>query len=322
MKIVWSKESTGTKYNITDYVSTVTWSGSVTQASRALEVTVLYSPLDDNIADLDIKMGDHLLLYEDNKLLINAMVYSRERVSEQGTVNYSGYDELNRLLKSNFTYNFKNKTPESIARMICNNLKLDIGSIEETKVPIKKLVADGENYYNIIMKAYTKAYHASGKKYMPFMYNNKIYIIEKGEVISDFYLDDKVNITSSSYSESIDSMVNKVKIYSEKGKQVGEVTDDKAIKLYGVFQDVYTKEQGVNAKIAAKSMLVVPEKTASIEALGNIACISGYGITIKDSITGLKGKFWIENDNHSWSNGAYTMSLELAFKNTMDEQED
>lgn len=323
MKVKWIKQSNNTTYDITDFISSVTWSGSVSQASRSLEISVAYSPLDSNIKDPGIKPGDRLKLYDDNdKLLINAMVYTRERVSEQGTITYSGYDDLNRLLKSNGTYSFKTTTPEKIVKTICNDLKIATGTIAETKVPVKKFLADGENFYNMIMRAYTKAYQANGKKYMPFMYDQKLYVIEKGEVISDFSLKDDINITASNYSENIDSVINKVKIYNDKGQQVGEVKNNDSISLYGIFQDVYTKEDGVNATTAANNMLKGIEKSASIEAIGNISCISGYGIKIKDSITGLTGKFWIENDTHTWENGNHTMSLELAFKNIMDAQED
>ena len=33
-------------------------------------------------------------------------------------------------------------------------------------------------------------------------------------------------------------------------------------------------------------------------------------------------KFWIENGTHTWENGTYTMSLELAFKYVLDMQEE
>lgn len=321
MKVQWVNHKNKIE-DITNYISSVTWTGSATQASRSLQISVLYSPLDKNIKDLDIKMGDRLILYEDGKLLINAMVYSRERVSEQGTITYSGYDEFNRLLKSNGSYNFKNTTPGKIANKICNDLQIETGEIEEPNVPIPKLLIESDNYYNILMKAYTKAYKSLGVKYMPLMYNKKLYIKKKGELIKDFILKDDVNITSSSYSESIDSIINKVKIYKENGKQAGEVNNENSINLYGIFQDIYSVEEGVNPITIAKNMLVGEEKTASLEALGHTSCISGFGVRIKDSITGLVGVFWIENDCHTWSNGAYTMSLDLAFKNVMDIQED
>lgn len=320
MKLIWQRGSDNK--DITQFVSAVTWSGSVGQASRQIEVSVLNSPLDKNVTNLNLKLGDRLLLYEDNYLLINVMIYSRERVSEQGTVTYSGYDDLNRLCKSNGYYNFKNTTPERITKAVCNDLKMPTINIVESKVPIKKLVCDGDSYYTIIMKAYTKAYQSNGKKYMPLMVNRKLSVIEKGEVIDNFILSDKENITSSSYSESLDNMTNLVKIYDEKGRQIGEVKNAGHVDLFGIFQDIYTKEEGVNATTAAKSMLKGVSKEASIEAIGNIRCISGYGIKIKDALTGLTGVFWIDGDSHTWQDGVHTMSLDLTFKNLMDIQED
>lgn len=318
MRIDWINKKTGNKIDISDYIADVTWSGSATQASRKLDISVLHSPLDSNIKDININLGDRLKLYEDGKLLINAMVYTRERLNEQGTISYSAYDELNRLLRSNGTYNFKNTTAENITNTVCNELKISKGDIAVTKVPIKKLLIDGDNYYNIILKAYTKAFKANGKKYMPFMYDTKLYVIEKGEIIEGFYLDDSINITASSYNEDIESVVNRIRIYDDKGRQIGEVKNTDSISNFGIFQDVYTKEDGVNSTTAAKNLLHGNNKTASIEALGNIKCVSGYGLKIKDSITKLTGIFWIENDKHVWSNGTYTMELELNFKNIME----
>lgn len=317
MKIVWI-DSKSNQNTITDFVQDVTWSGSVGQATRQLSISVLYSPIDKNIKDLSIKMGDRLLFYDEGYLLIDAMVYRRGKQSEQGTITYDAFDELKRFVKSNCSYNFKNTTPEKIVKTLCNALKVKVGSIAETKVPIKKLLVESEGFYSVLMKAYTKAYKASGKKYMPIMIGKKLSIIEKGEMVDSFYLSDKVNITASNYEESIEDMINVVKIYDEKGKQVGVVKNDKNVNSYGIFQDAYVKEEGFNATTAARNMLIGVSKEASVEALGNIKCISGYAVKIEDSITGLTGKFWIDTDSHTWSNGVHTMSLNLAFKNIMD----
>ncbi len=316
MKVKWNDT------NITDFIPTVNWGGSDGQAARTLEITTLNSPNDNSIDDLKIRLGDRMKLYNDNnKLLIDAMVYYRERNSETGTVTYSGYDELNHFLRGNVTKNFKNVTPEKITEMLCNELKVEMGSIEKTGINIKSLLIDSESAYDAIMKAYTKAYRANGKKYMPIMNGKKLYIIEKGAFIADFVLSDGVNITSSTYSESLEQMVNRVKIYDDNGKIIGEVKNDGWINSYGIFQEVYTKEEGINATIAANKLLTGIDKSASIEALGNTDCISGYGIKIKDKITGLTGVFWIESDTHTWENGIHTMSLDLQFKNIMDIKE-
>lgn len=318
MKVIW--EHNKQKDNISNFVSEVTWSGSVNQATRQLSISVINSPLDENITDINIKLGDRLLLYEKGYQLINAMVYQRERLSEQGTVTYEAFDDLKRLVKSNCTYNFKNTTPEKITNTLCNMLNIQTKDIAITRVPIKKLIVESEGFYTILMKAYTKAYQATGKKYMPLMVGNKLSVVEKGEIIDNFFLSDKLNITSSNYSESIENMINTVKIYNDKGKQVGQVKDNKNIDRFGVFQDAYTKEEGVNATVTARKMLTGVSKEASIDAIGNIQCIAGYGVQIKDSITDLVGKFWIDTDSHTWSNGIHTMSLNLTYKNLMDIQ--
>jgi hypothetical protein len=316
MKVKW--ESDNKTFDITEFISTVSWVGSARQASRSLEITVLNSPYDKNIKDLKIKPGDRIKLFDDSKLLIDAMVYYRERKSEAGTITYSGYDDLTHLLRSNYTCNFKNVTPKQVAIKVCNQLQIAVGKIEDPNINIKSMLVDDENYYDIILKAYRKAYKVNGKKYMPIMVGRKLYIIEKGELIESFVLNDKVNITNSTYTESLEPMVNKVIIYDEDGKQKGEVKNIDWIKNYGIFQSTYTKEDGVNANTAAKNMLTGIEKSATIEAIGNIECISEYGVKIKDSATNLTGVFWIDNDTHTWENGVHTMELELAFKNIME----
>ena len=58
MKVKWIGQES--KKDITKYVSTINWSGSVSQAARTMEITILYSPFDDNIADININLGDRI----------------------------------------------------------------------------------------------------------------------------------------------------------------------------------------------------------------------------------------------------------------------
>ena len=305
--------------DITSFISSITWSGSVSEACRSLSIEVLFSPLDNNIKDPDIKLGDRLKLLTDEQiLLINAMVYSRERKSEQGTIAYDAYDDLRHLVKSKITRNFKNTTAEAITKSICSELKVSTGTIAKTGINIKKLVAESETGYAIMIKAYRKASKSTKEKYMPYMVGQKLSVIKKGELVSGFTLGDDCNITDASYAENIEDIVNRVRIYNDKGKRIGEVENKASVEKYGIFQEVYTKEEDVQATAAAKAMLQGKTKEASIEALGNVKCISGYAVKIKDKATGLSGKFWIESDTHTWQDNTYTMQLDLAFKNLMD----
>ena len=110
-------------------------------------------------------------------------------------------------------------------------------------------------------------------------------------------------------------------IYDSNNNKIGSVSNSNWIKKYGIFQNAISVDSG-NGKTEAKAELQGINKTANLTMIGDYRCISGLGVIIEDSRTGLKGKFWIENDSHEWNGGVYTTTLELAFKNVMDIQEE
>lgn len=154
------------------------------------------------------------------------------------------------------------------------------------------------------------------------MEGKKLTVKVKGTIVKNFVLADEYNITNTKYEETIDSMVNVVKIYDENKKQVGEVKNGNWIDKYGIYQQIYTKEKGINAETAAKNMLSGVEKKVTLDGInGDLSCIAGNGVEVYDKATGLNGVFWIDSDTHTWENGTHIMSLELNFKNIMDSKE-
>ena len=238
-----------------------------------------------------------------------------------GELQYTATDGMMHLLRSSGTYRFANKTPEKIAQMVCRDVKVKTGSIAKTKMPIAKIFFQERPYYEIIMAAYTKAYRKNKKKYIAQMNGDKLEVIQKGKVIPNFHIRQGERITESSYTEDLDSMVNRVYIYDSNNNKIGSVSNSNWIKKYGIFQNAISVDSG-NGKTEAKAELQGINKTANLTMIGDYRCVSGLGVIIEDSRTGLKGKFWIENDSHEWNGGVYTTTLELAFKNVMDIQEE
>lgn len=74
-----------------------------------------------------------------------------------------------------------------------------------------------------------------------------------------------------------------------------------------------------SAKEEAKKMLTGRERSASLDGYGDTTCITGFGVTVTDSSTGLKGLFYIDTDSHTWENGEYKIQLNLNYKNIMNE---
>ena len=306
---------------ITDYVTQATWSGSDTQVCRTVSLDVVNSPFDKQM-QIDIKLGDLIYLYDDKKNIFQGVVTARSRTNEIGTINYTAKDFMFYLLKSKGTYVFDKKNAESIAKIVCDDLQIQTASLYKTKVNIGKNIFDAEPYYNIILKSYNQAAKKMSEKYppvfMPIMNGRKLSVIAKGQP-TGITLNMNSDITASSYEENLENMVNQVLIYKDSGAKVKVVSNKSWVKKYGILQEAYKEEKGINPTNAAKQLLTGIEKSATVDSIGNIACKAGYAVWIKDSITKLKGRFFIENDTHTWSNGTHTMSLTLKFKNELEE---
>ena len=296
MKILHKLEN-----DITDYVISIEWSGSKSQVTRKLEITVVNAPYDPNIKHLNLKLAETLYLYSDDLKTeyFRGFIVERERSSKTGNITYTAYDLCYYTKKSKATYNFKGKTAEKITRVVKD-----------------------KTIYDIIMSAYTQAHQVNKKLYMVRASKGKLNVVEYGATVCTYELDENTNITESAFKETLENMVNKVRIYDGDGKQIGVVQNTKNQK-YGIFQETYTKEKDKNATTTAKSKLHGIDKTATIKALGKnmMAAITGNGVAVVDKATGLKGLFWITGDTHVWEKGVHTMTLTLEFKKAMDTKE-
>lgn len=290
----------------------VDWSGTDTQASRQITFTIPSNPYDKEFENAKIKLGDIVSLYDGSKRLFVGVVTARERTAEIGTASYTAKDFMHYLLRSNMSKVYKQTTPEKITRQVCKEAGVPCGTLANTGVTIKKLIFDDKPIYDIIARVYRKVTATTGKRYLLAMDGKKLTITEKG-LSSGVTLEQGKDITGATYSDTTDEMVNLVKIYNDKKEQIGEVKKANLVTKYGVYQSTYTKEEDVSAKKEAKSMLTGIKKEASIEAIGNTAAVAGKNIIIHDKATGLSGTFYITSDEHTFSEGTHTMSLELAW---------
>lgn len=295
----------------------IEWSGTDTQASRQIVFTIPVNPYDRDFKNAAIKLGDIVSLYAGKSRLFVGVVTNREKTAAIGTASYTAKDFMHYLLRSYISQIFRDKTPEQIARQVCKMAGVTAGDLAKTGVNIKKLIFDDKSIYDIIIRAYRGAVAKTGKKYMPVMDGKKLSVIIKG-TDSKVTLEQGKDITGATYTDTTDNMVNLVRIYNDKKKQIGAVEKKNLTKKYGIYQSTYTKEKGTDAKKEAESMMVGITKEASVEAIGNVMAVSGKSIVIYDKAAGMSGKFYITSDTHVFENGTHTMTLELAWKNTME----
>lgn len=304
--------SNGKEVDITEFVTTIKWSGDAKQVARVLSFGIVASPNDKSIPVLNLKMFDMIKMKDGNDEKFRGYVFAKDKSLSGTEIDIVCYDRMIYLLKSKGTYNFKNATPGAITRKVCKDFSIPTGSIPNGS-PIKRIF-DAEEIYNIIMTAYTMESNKTKKQYIPLMDKGNLNIVEKGKKVSAFQLDPATSIIDAQYAENAENVINVVKIYTEDGKYKGEVRLEG---IPGRLQDIYTGDEG---KAGARSMLKNIEKTASLEALGVWDCVTGNAVRVKEEHTGLVGLFYIDNDEHTFENGQHKMRLGLSFQNIMDSQ--
>jgi len=316
----------GAVTNITNVVKSISCSGDKAQAARKLDVTLAYPIWDRNQPRTQIAPGTKVWLLFDGKEIFRGIAWEREINSASEELTFPAYDYLIYLTKSKVTFNFSNITPEDATREICAELGIDIGDIASAGIKVNRLIAQ-KTGYEAIMEMYTQASKTNGKQYIPIMDGAKISVIEKGKVVADYTLRSRLdgignNILSASYRDTMDGMINKVKIYDDKNNYTGEVSNDGQISDYGLLQDNYTKETDKDSVTVANGMLTGIKQDVTIPALGNWDCRTGYAVnteifyvsTLQNAV------MFINGDTHTWEpgTGKYTMSLNLSFDNKMD----
>lgn len=316
IKLICQKSS-GEKIDITNLLINVTWSGDYKSCARKLEFSLISSPMDKNIPKVDIPIMSIISFYEDDNELFRGFVYEREKSSDNA-MSFLCYDYCAKLNDIKVSKNIKNQTASTIYNNFLTEYGLNKGDIIQANTGVTKVFL-GVTAYDMIMTAYTEEAKATGKKYMLYSKGDKFCANEKGIVKLKLSFEEGKNILSSSFKESVSNMVNKVLIVDENGNKVSEVKNDEWLKTYGLFQDVYKQQEDKDSNAEANAMLKDIEQTCSLTGFGDTTCITGYGVQVKDTHTGLVGLFYIDSDTHTWEGGNYTIDLELNFKNIMNE---
>lgn len=316
IKLICQKAS-GEKIDITNLLINITWSGDYKSCARKLEFSLISSPMDKNIPKVDIPIMSIISFYEDDNELFRGFVYEREKSSDNA-MSFLCYDYCAKLNDIKVSKNIKNQTASTIYNNFLTEYGLNKGDIIQANTGVTKVFL-GVTAYDMIMTAYTEEAKATGKKYMLYSKGDKFCASEKGIVKLKLSFEEGKNILSSSFKESVSNMVNKVLIVDENGNKVSEVKNEEWHKAYGLFQDVYKQQEDKDSNAEAKAMLKDIEQTCSLTGFGDTTCITGYGVQIKDSHTGLVGLFYIDSDSHTWEGGNYTIDLQLNFKNIMNE---
>jgi hypothetical protein len=319
---------------ITPLVKQVQWSGSITQPARKISFNMAYPITDDNQPRVQIGPGTLISIVnsDTHKEIFRGQVIDRTLDSTNQEETFTVIDYLRFFMISKDSMNVKNELPENVASKVCGNFSdmgIQEGSMVSTGISINRICSE-LSYYNIIMQCYTQAAKQNGLRYIPIMDADKFNVILKGTNVSNYTLQSlksdpyNNNLINMSYKDSLEKMINKIKIFDSNGNYIDSVESTGLKDSYGLFQDTYKKEDDKDCYTVANNMLYGFDHEISVEAVGNINCITGYAIPVKiwylDVLSNTA--LYINEDTHTWDcgTGKYTMKLTLSFNNIMDFQ--
>jgi hypothetical protein len=277
---------------------------------------------DKNVPVIACELGNGITFTQDKRILFEGYVFERQKDTDSSVINITCYDRGIYLKRNEATYKFTNTTPEAVAKRICADFGISIGSVISTGVKVSRNFI-GVSLYKIVQTAYTLAAEQTGKKYMIRFNGSKLNVIEKTVTDETLVIEGGSNLMSASVTESIGNMINQVAVYNSDDVLIRTQKNTEAIKLYGLMQSYLKQSKGEDATQKAKKLLADNDVTQKIviNNLGNIANITGGTVVVREPYTGIYGLFYIDNDVHTWKLGQYYNKLTVNFKNIMDEQE-
>lgn len=299
----------------TQIFTRVVWSGGIKGTSRKLDVEYVSDVLIANIGDI-IEFR-----YKGMPLFVGR-VFTASRKGETPIKSFYCYDNSIYLNKNKFIKNVYKKAPSVVLKEICGELQLPVGKVPKDEVKCT-YPAIGRSGYEIVLNAYTIQHRKTKRIYSIVSNSNNIDVVEQG-TISGAIISSKNDISNSSYSQSIERLVNQIVIYkTEKDKTqiIDKVDNAEDKKKYGIFQDVLEYEEDSNNIENAKEMLQSVAESASIKCLGNPLIKSGYSIGVYEPNINIVGCFLVKNDTHIFEGENHYCEIELAFENVMDKAE-
>ena len=309
----------GDAWDVTERVSTLSWSGSVKRVSRRIEA-VMATPNDGSLPELPCDLGNELRLSVQGTQRFLGHIVTRDKATDSSTTELTALDRGRFLSGNEGWYTFSGTAPEAAVRALCADFGIPVGALAATGVRVARKFP-GVALDKIAATLYTLAGEQNGRRYLlRFNGAGALEAVEKPRSAALEIMPRK-NLQSLQVTEDISGLCNGVVIYTDTGQLVRTVEDGESIAAFGRLQRILQQRSGQDAGAEARAILEDSgqQQTMTVQCLGNPALITGNAVILRDNVTGASGLCWIDSDTHTFKNGLYFCKLGLNFRNLMNE---
>ena len=310
-------------YDVTQLVEQVKWKGRKGSSSRTLNVTLID---DDGYkharSEIDVEQGHQCLFSYNGTELFRGIIMTQTQ-SNRKKLQFTAYDNGIYLANNKDTFTYENKTASDVFRDCCTRFGLPMGEVAKCSYKIPELTKSKTTAFDAIADALSLDFDATGIRHYVSSDRGKISLLTRRENIMQWVIEVGQNLSSYSYTRSIEDIKTRVKLVSKEGTTLAEKSNAALEKKLGVFQEIDRPDESlttaqINDLIASildeKS---TPERTLDVEAMGIAEVISGIGVYIIIPELGLSRTFYVDEDTHTFKDNLHTMSLKLNYANDL-----
>ena len=320
--LVYRKQKSQTKQDVSQLIQKVVWSGRDGSPTRSLTITLVDTDDFDRVK-ISVEKGYYCICKHKGDEIFRGIIQKTD-YNDKGTMTFKANDVGIRLTENKDVFHYKNKKANAIFKDVCKRFKISVGKCCSCKKSISE-ISKVTTPWDIMQEAMQDEYKKTGVRHAVYASEGKLNFVERRTNIVKWMLESDNNILSWSYSESIEKVKTRIKLYSSKNKTLATAKDKSLEKDIGIFQDVNKPDDKIKSKSKlkslAKSMLKEekqPEKVLSITALGLVSMRTGRGCYVVIPDMDGKKTYYITQDTHTWDGEKYTMSLKLEKTTDLD----
>ena len=321
LELLIQSSEDGTIYNVSGLLSGKTSTSKPINSSAG---KCSFS-INTNVNKLRFPMGSTVSLRVNNKGKFFGYIFSAE--PDGDNVDIVAYNQL-RYLKNNESYVLTGTTHEKIIKLIANDFKLRLGTIEGVNYTLPERIEDNKALGDIIQRALDFTLQGTGKLFIIRDEFGYLCCRNTANLLTNIIVGDNSLLKNYKHKEEIDTNTyNSVKLYKD-NKDTGKrevyiVKDSNNQKKWGMlqlFQSVDENATTVQIREKANQLLKIHNRifrTLKLECKGILDLDVGDGIYLQ--LTDIPGISFnqpviITNIEDYYENGIHEMTLEVMFE--------
>lgn len=314
-------------YDVTQLVEQAKWKGRKGSSSRTLDVTLID---DDGYkharSGIDVEQGHQCIFSYDGVELFRGIIMSQTQTQAK-KLQFTAYDNGIYLANNKDTFCYENKTASEIFQDCCARFNLPAGEVAKCSYKIPELTKSKTTAFDAIADALSLDFDATGIRHYVASDKGKLNLLTRRENILQWVIEVGQNLTSYSYSRSIEDIKTRVKMVSKEGTTVAEKSNAELEKRIGIFQEIDQPDESLTAAQVNDLIASImeekgtPQRTLSVEAVGIAEVISGIGVYIIIPELEISRTFYVDEDTHTFKDNEHTMSLKLNYANDLAKEE-